>query len=300
MKSMKLMLSALLLSLSVGAYAQDEDELLEAAEEETAEVSVPSNLTERRFFQRVQLGYTGTSAKYTNNSTTWALPMSEKYFLSGVSLGWVGDLRLNQKIPFFLELGATFTYHTGTYDGNDYSQSSVRYDWHSRVNAFSMTIPVNISYQFRNVYKEGLTLAPYVGVYGRFNLVADRSVRMTKSSYNVISGEITGVDKSYDSRSLMKDHNKNNDGWMNGRTHQGKLFQVGAQVGVNAFYKCYSFGLAYMYDLVPFAQHDSPVGLYNEPKSGGGITGVTCKAGSGCDMEVSTRHNFAVTVGYIF
>lgn len=301
MKSMKLMLSALLLGLSVGAYAQDDDELLDAtAEEEAAEVSVPTNPTERRFFQRVQLGYTGTRAKYTNNSLTWALPMSEKYFLSGVSLGWIGDLRLNQKIPFFFEIGTTFTYHTGTYNGNDDSQSSVRYSWHSRVNAFSLTIPINISYQFRDVLKEGLTVAPYVGVYGRFNLVANRSVRMVKESHNVITGEVTGRDESYDSRSLMKNHNKNNDGWMNGRTHEGKLFQAGVQVGANAFYKRYSFGLAYMFDLMPFAQHDSPVGLYDEPRTGGGVTGITCKAGTGCDMEISTRHNFAVTVGYIF
>jgi hypothetical protein len=301
MKSMKIMLSALLLSLSVGVYAQDDDELLDAAEEgETAEVFVPRTSTEKRFFHRVQIGYTGTSAKYTNNSSTWALPMYEKYFLSGVSLGWMGDLRLNQKIPFFLELGAAFTYHTGTYNGDDESQSSVRYMWHSRVNAFSLTIPITINYQFRDVLTEGLTLAPFAGVYGRFNLIADRGVRMTKESYNVISGEITGRDVTYESRSLMKNHNKNNDGWMNGRTHEGKLFQAGVQVGVNAYYKHYSFGLAYMYDLMPFAQHDSPIGLYNEPKSGGGITGVTCKAGSGCDMKISTAHNFAVTVGYIF
>ena len=301
MKSMKIMLSALLLSLSVGAYAQDDDELLDAAGEETAEVSVSTNRTERRFFQRVQFGYTGTSAKYTNNSATWALPMSEKYFLSGVGLGWMGDLRLNKKIPFFLEIGGMFTYHTGTYNGNDDSQSSVRYNWHSRVNAFSITIPISINYQFRNVFTEGLTLAPFAGVYGRFNLLAKRGVTMRQEGYNALTGETTYTQTDpYEIRSLMKDHNKNNDGWMNGRTHQGKLFQVGAQVGVNAFYKCYSFGIAYMYDLVPFAQHDSPSGLYNEPKSGGGITGVTCKAGSGCDMKISTAHNFAVTVGYVF
>ena len=99
MKSMKIMLSALLLSLSVGAYAQDDDELLDATEEEAAEVSVPTNLTERRFFQRVQLGYTGTIAKYTNNNPKDGdIVTEEKYFLSGLSLGWIGDLRLNQKI----------------------------------------------------------------------------------------------------------------------------------------------------------------------------------------------------------
>lgn len=299
MKSMKIMLSAMLLSLSLGAYAQDEDELLEAAEEETTEASVPTAITAKRFFQRVQLGYTGTSAKYTNNKPSGNdIVTYEKYFLSGISLGWAGDLRLNQKIPVFFEIGANFTYHTGTYNGSNNSRSSVRYNWHSRINAFTISIPVGISYQFRDVWKEGLTVAPFLGAYGRFNLVAERGRTMTQEGYNEILGVSTWpAESSYERRSVMKDDNQNNDGWMHGRTHVGKLFQPGVMVAVNAYYKRYTFGLAYMYDLIPFAQHDSPAGTYIEDN---GLNGYRPKSGTGCDMKISTSHNFSITVGYIF
>ena len=76
MKLMKIMPTALLLCLSLGVYAQDDDLSEDAvAEEEAAEVFVPSTPTEGRYFHRVQLGYMGTIAKYTNNSQTWTLPM---------------------------------------------------------------------------------------------------------------------------------------------------------------------------------------------------------------------------------
>ena len=300
MKSMKIMLSAMLLSLSLGAYAQDEDELLEAAEEETTEASVPTAITAKRFFQRVQFGYTGTSAKYTNNKpSSNDIITYEKYFLSGISLGWAGDLRLNQRIPVFFEIGANFNYLTGAYNGqNHYSNSSVRYDWHSRINAFTISIPVGISYQFRDVWKEGLTIAPFAGVYGHFNLVAERGITMSEEGFNAVTGEIRyNETKPYERRSLMKDDNKTNEGWMHGRTHVGKLFQPGVMVAVNAYYKRYTVGLSYMYDLVPFAQHDSPDGCYQEEN---GLGGWKVSSGTGCDMKITTKHNFSITVGYVF
>lgn len=298
MKLFKIMPAALLLSLSLGVYAQD-DELLDAAEEEEAtEVSIPTSRTHKRFFQRVQVGYMGTSAKYTNNSTTWSIPKYEKYFLSGIGLGWAGDLRLNKRIPVFFEIGAMFTYHTGTYNGNDYSKPNVRYDWHSRIKAFSLTIPININYQFRDVFTEGLTLAPFAGVYGRFNLIADRREDRTTQNYNIdiYGNEVTtGVDYSSVNKSLMK--YEDDGGWMKGRSHRGQLLQCGVQVGVNAYYKRYYFGLAYMYDLMPFAKHDSPLGLTSKSTPEGGNLP---SSGTGCDMKISTAHNFAISLGYIF
>ena len=237
-------------------------------------------------------------ADYTDNSTTWAVPKGEDYFLSGVCLGWMGDLRLNQKLPFFLELGATLSYFTGKYNGEDYSKPNVRYDWHSRINAFTLTIPISVSYQFRNVYKEGLTIAPYVGFYGRFNIVADRRETKTASYYNInVKGEEVpgGKDVTVENKSLMKC--TEDGGWMKGRSHVGKLFQPGVVIGVNAFYKRYSFGFSYMLDLVPFAEHNSPVGLYYKSTA---QDGNLPSSGTGCDMKISTKHNISVTVGYIF
>ena len=309
MKLMKIMPTALLLCLSLGVYAQDEDLSEDAvAEDEATEFFVPSTPTEKKFFQRVQVGFVGTNAKYTNNNAEHQarVPVREEYFLKGASLGWMGDVRIAKKMPLYLELGAMFTYRTGRSKGD----SIYRYHCepgdvgdgeytkrHYRIQAFSVTIPVSVSYQFRNVFGvDKLTIAPFAGLYFRFNAVCNRWETKTTTVYS--DGEPIGEPTvSRENRSLMKDRLKNDDGWMEGRKHRGKLLQPGVQIGANAFYKNFSFGLSYMYDLIPFASHSSPEGITTKDKS---VGGVTVMSGTGCDMEISTRHNFAVTVGYVF
>lgn len=305
MKLMKIMPAALLLSLSLCAYAQEDDELLEGAEDEV-EVSVPVNPSDRPFFHRVQIGFVGTNAKYTNNSANRrsTLPASEKYFLKGFTFGWMGDLKLTKnKTPLYIELGTMFTYHTGCTDDiiTDKPSSGEWSNAHYRIQAFSLSIPISLSYQFKNVGGvEGLTLAPIAGVYGRFNLVANRWETKTTEYYKKDASGNKVVTESYFGRtkkSLLEDNMNGHNGWMEGRTHVGKLFQVGAQAGVNAFYKHYSFGIAYMYDIMPFAKHSSPLGITTKETAQGGNLPTS---GTGCDMEISTKHNFAITVGYLF
>lgn len=308
MKLMKVMLSAMLLSLSLGAYAQDDDELLEAAAgEDSTEVFVPSTPSEAKFFQRVQLGFAGMNAKYTNNSAQRSptAPASEKYFLKGVTFGWMGDLSIAKRMPLYLELGAMMTYLSGSNDGYTINRRSqlngdgAVISYEQSVKAFTLAIPVGVTYQFKNVAGvKDLTVAPLAGVYARFNLMAKRKETKTE----IVYGEsVMGQDvvKEYNvttqNKSLMKEERKG--GWMEGRDHAGNLAQVGAQLGVNAFYKHYSFGFSYMYDITPFAKHSSPLGLTSQSTPQGGNLP---SSGTGCDMEISTRHNFAITVGYIF
>lgn len=300
MKSMKLMLPALLLSLSLGAFAQDDDELMDATSEEdaAAEVFVPSHSWEKPIFYRVQLGYLGTSAKYTNNSQNPKSTIlgNESHFLSGVSLGVLSDIVLtkNRNLPLYIELGAFLNYQTGHYDGDRTKNSTQKQQWHSRVYSLSMTIPVNLSYQFRNFRGvDGLTLAPFVGVYGRFNFVADRRLKLTTETYS--NGVLKDTEIEYKTKSLMKADIDG--GWATEKPHTGKLFQMGAQLGVNAFYKRYSFGLSYMYEFLPFAEHSSVEGT---SKTKNDVDGWTVTSGTGCDMEITTKHNFAITVGYFF
>lgn len=296
MKSMKVTLSALLLGLSLSAFAQDEDELLNDAAEDAAaeEVFVPTTPTDKKFFQRVQLGYTGTITKYTNFGES---PDYNNYFLHGISVGWMGDLRIARKIGLFLELGGTLTYHTGVSKGERFN---VHHDesYNYRVNAFSFTIPVNISKQFKEVFGvEDLTLAPFVGVYARFNLMAKRTANAknlidgTEKSYTAsLMEEDPGPDYG-ESTAYMRCFNRGE------KLHTGRLLQAGAQAGVNAFYKRYSFGIAYMHDLTPFAKDVNPAGVERIPRS---VGGYTVSQGNGADMEISTRHNFMLTVGYVF
>ncbi len=303
---MKLMLPALLLSLSLGVYAQDDDELLEAtSEEEATEVSVPTHPWEKPIFHRVLLGYSGTVAKYSNNSVQKSptAPRSEKYFLSGLNVGYMADLRLMKTKPFYIEIGANLAYLTGRSSGDSiYSfhenmPKGEHTERHYRVHAFTLTIPINLTWQFRDFRGvEGLTLAPFAGVYGRFNIIADRRETAITTLYDD-NGKALPTTVSRVNKSLLSDNANGRNGWMEGRQHTGKTFQVGAQLGVNAFYKKYSFGVAYMIDIMPFAQHTSDKGITYKSKDAGGRDNVP---GSGCDMKVSTMHNFAITLGYVF
>lgn len=306
MKSMKLMLPALLLSLSLGAFAQDDDEMLEAtSEEEATEVSVAAHPWEKPIFYRVQLGYSGTFANYSNNSAQKSptAPQSEKYLLSGLNLGFLADLRLMKTKPFYIEVGVNLAYLTGR------SKSDSIYSFHEnmpkgeytvrhyRVHAFTLTIPINLTWQFRDFRGvEGLTIAPYAGVYGRFNIVADRRETAETILYDDY-GKAMPTTVSRINKSLLTDNSNGRNGWMEGKNHRGNTFQIGTQLGVNAFYKKFSFGVAYMIDVMPFAKHSSEKGITYKSKDAGGRDNVP---GSGCDMKISTTHNFAINVGYVF
>lgn len=304
MKLMKIMPVALLLSMSLGAYAQDEDLSQDAAsEEEAAEVFVPSSPAEKNFFQRIQLGFVGTNVKYTNFGLS---PDYNNYFLKGVSLGWLGDFRIAKKVPLYFEIGATLAYHTGRSKGDSIyiyhsnvgdGEETTRY---YRIQAFSVTIPVNLSYQFRNAFgMKDLTLAPFAGVYARFNVVCNR--RETTSYVEYVKGnDGKGIASgepivSHVSKSLMSDDR--NGGWWSHKPHVGKLVQAGAQAGVTVFYKNFTLGLAYMRDLTPFAGHtSSPEMTSKETKEGGNLPSI----GTNCNEKVTTADNFAVTLGYAF
>lgn len=308
---MKLMLPALLLSLSLGAFAQDDDELLDVATEgETPEVFVPSHPWEKPIFHRVLLGYTGTFAKYTNDSPTrpQRVPFSEEYFLSGVNLGWMADIRLMKKNPFYIEVGTMLSYHTGRSKNDSlYVYHSIRGSGeektlHYRIHAFTLTVPVNLTYQFKDIANvQGLTLAPFAGAYARFNLIAHRTETVDVTTFengNDGKGVPVGTFTTRQTKSLRVDNNNGRDGWMEGRSHIGKLVQIGVQGGVNAYYKRFSLGISYMYDILPFAEHSSPAEITYKDKSAG--EGRDNQAGTGCDMKATTSHNFAITAGYFF
>lgn len=309
MNLMKIMPAALLLSLSLGVYAQDEDLSEDAvAEDEAVEVAAPTHPWEAPIFHRVQVGFAGTIAKYTNDgSQNPILPKSEDYFLKGGSVGWMCDIKLVKKMPLYLELGPSLAWQTGSTSRGPEGKflptvESRIMNYETSVQAFTLTIPVSVNYQLRNFMGvDGFMLAPFIGPYIRFNIIAKRKQTATETIYypRDAAGNyaVKEVNITEENKTLMDDNLNGHDGWMEGRTHRGKLVQVGAQAGANAFYKHFSFGLAYMCDLTPFAKHSLPNGLYSEPRS---VGGVTCSSGTGCDMEVSTRHNFAVTVGYVF
>lgn len=302
MKLMKFMPAALLLCFSLGAFAQDEDLTEEVAgEEEVEDVFVAKTPIEKKFFQRVQLGFMGTNVKYTNFGLS---PDYNNYFLKGIGFGWMGDFKIAKKYPIYFEIGAMLTYHTGrskgdsiyTYHNEPGSTGEGEYTKrHYRIQAFSVTIPVSVSYQFRNAFNvEDFTLAPYAGLYFRFNAVCNRwETTYTTDYLNGVAVNERPVERV--NKTLMTDDR--NGGWWEHKPHKGTIMQPGVQVGVNAFYKNYTFGLSYMYDLLPFAGHKSSPELTSKTTpEGGNLPNI----GTNCDEKVSTAHNFLITVGYVF
>lgn len=321
MKLMKIMPAALLLSLSLGAFAQDDETVVDAVEDEEAEVFVPSTPTEKKFFHRVQLGFQGTIVKTTDHGNSYDY---NNYFLKGVTLGWIGDAKIAKRFPIYFEIGAALAYHAGASKGDTIvkhrdpgSFNGDDHVFHYNVKAFTLTIPVNVSYQFRNAFGvSDLTLAPYAGVYFRFNIVAKRKATDTFTEYlynedgsrSAVPGSTT---VAHYTASLMKTDKGPNQAdnpdidpkshfnmrAISDKPHVGKLVQPGVQIGVNAFYKRFSFGVAYARDLIPFAKHVSSSELTSKStKEGGNLPQI----GTGCDLKVSTANNFAVNVGYIF
>ena len=301
MNLMKILPAALLMSFSLNAFAQDDNDLVgEATEEEVPEVTIPGSPTEKKFFQRVQLGFMGTKVKYTNFGES---PDYNNYFMKGITFGWLGDFVIAKKFPLYLELGGLLGYHTG-------KSKDVRYNVHHdefykyKVKAFTLTIPVSVNYQFRDVFGvDNLTVAPFAGLYLRFNVMAKRKA----TAYVAADGSqatANGIDKVYTASLMEADRGPQNFGesltYMRAfdkNLHVGKLVQAGAQVGVNAFYKHYSFGLSYLRDLTPFAGHTSSPELTSKTTPQGGNLP---EIGTDCNEKVSTANNFMITVGYVF
>ena len=302
MNLMKILPAALLLSVSLNAFAQDEDETLGDVEEEATEVAVPTTPSDVKFFHRVQLGYMGTGVKYTNFGVS---PDYNNYFLSGFSMGWMGDLRIAKEKGLFLELGANLTVHSGKSKDKRWNVHEDEY-YKYKVKAYSVTIPVSINKQFKDAFGvEDLTLAPFAGLYFRFNVMAKRTARayLADGSAALVPG--TDTKKVYTASLMDTDKGEGLEEYgestpymraFDRKLHVGKLLQPGVQLGVNAYYKKYTFGIAYMRDLTKFAGHKSSPELTSKSTpEGGNLPNI----GTNCDEKVSTANNFMITVGYI-
>lgn len=295
MKSIKIMLSAFLLTLSMGSYAQVEEDVMDVESETEVAEAEASDMP--MFYHRVYGGFVGTATHYENFGYS---PDYNNYFLKGINVGWAAGIHIAKKLPLYLELGAEVGFHAGASKGDSimFNESVVGNDlftkYHYNVKALTLNIPINVTYQFKDAFIEGLTLAPFIGVHARFNVIADKKMTTTKIGRDGNVLEETSVTKS-----LMEVDQAGKNGWAKGRLQRGKLAQVGAQVGVNAIYKNYTFGIAYMRDLTPFISLQSEKGIEvtNRPEN---VGGVNLKPGVEKDLKVTTNNAFAISVGYKF
>lgn len=264
------MLPALLLALSMGAYAQGADEATTG--DEAAAPAAP-----KRFYHRVYVGFTGMDATAVNNAPNKDFRDFDKDFmLLGGEAGWAGGVRIARRAPLAVEFGGELAVGHGKDDytrpfakPGEPGQLSGRDVVTTKVTAFSFAIPVNITYKF-NIGESGFAVAPYAGVHARFNLVCDLTSEVVSDNYELGTTEWS----KYDKRSGSFFESEREGGSATNRLHTGARVQFGAQAGVNFYYKRYSLGGRYARNFTDFVDH--------------------------CEELVKNPNSFSVHVGYTF
>lgn len=233
MKAMKFFVSACLLTMSLGTMAQDEDVDVVAEDEE---ISVS---TEKPMYHRVYVGFEGMTGKFENIRTIadgTSYDINKTFFLKGFQLGYAWGINCNKKGDYAVEIGAEFAYGR---DKTDYAYCTFG-TLSDEIWACALSVPVNITYKFRNVFGKNFDLMPFAGVRAQFNMAGEKT-----TSPAGIPGIYTG--------SLFE--NEREGGAMASDPHCGARAQAGAQVGVNAQWKKYTAGAYYGYIFNPFVDH---------------------------------------------
>ena len=231
MKALKTIAAALLLTVSTGASAQ------------SASSSSGSNSGNNEGWSSVWAEY-GIS-KITND---WDSDLDRDF--NAVSIGFSKAFGLSKNQPLFVEAGLGFQYSfysettdvpnfEGIYDDDRYDEYPLPGNYKTKVNMFSLKIPVNLIYKY-DFPNSSFSIAPFVGVALRYNF----------------SGKVKfeNIDDDYDEDEYDEDPNCDfnlfdKKDMRKCGMNVWKRFQIGWNIGVKAMYKNkYSIGVAYASD----------------------------------------------------
>lgn len=198
-------------------------------------------------YNRVALSYDmqhfGLNKEYTGDK-------SEGRNLNGFGLNYIHGFGVAENM--FVEAGLSFNFGFGSKETSP-KETEGEYWFQSKqkMNNINMVIPVNYTYHF-NV-AENFTIAPYVGINFKLNLVSKiKDVMDTNVPDNLL--EDAGYTKEeLDGTwvNLYNDDEKN----MGGKDYTWNRFQMGWQVGVNFSYSKYVLGIQYGTDFIPAYSH---------------------------------------------
>ena len=243
MKALKTIAAALLLTVSTGASAQ------------SASSSSGSNSGNNEGWSSVWAEY-GIS-KITND---WDSDLDRDF--NAVSIGFSKAFGLSKNQPLFVEAGLGFQYSfysettdvpnfEGIYDDDRYDEYPLPGNYKTKVNMFSLKIPVNLIYKY-DFPNSSFSIAPFVGVALRYNISGKLKKEAKFYLDEIYDDEDYDEDLYYDysDYEYNKDFNlfDKKDMRKCGR-NVWKRFQIGWNIGVKAMYKNkYSIGVAYASD----------------------------------------------------
>ena len=231
MKALKTIAAALLLTVSTGASAQ------------SASSSSGSNSGNNE-------GWSSVWAEYGISKITYDCDSDFDRDFNAVSIGFSKAFGLSKNQPLFVEAGLGFQYSfysettdvpnfEGIYDDDRYDEYPLPGNYKTKVNMFSLKIPVNLIYKY-DFPNSSFSIAPFVGVALRYNF----------------SGKVKfeNIDDDYDEDEYDEDPNCDfnlfdKKDMRKCGMNVWKRFQIGWNIGVKAMYKNkYSIGVAYASD----------------------------------------------------
>lgn len=301
MKNFKLILSAILLTVSMSASAQFANSSAKSGGTKSGSVLVKDCKNYGRFMFNYSPLHSKTTYEYGKTSLDGSTTMQ------GFRLGYTQGISLSKKIPLFIEVGGELSINTkkekagktrfgdvddvdddnddddddddypyfaprtrsdydSDYDDDDDDYADYEKDFKTRSTMIALTIPVTVSYKL--AFNNGLYVAPYLGVQFKLNLIGQ-----TKTKY-------TGNDK--ETKKYWEDHGKTN--WFSddssdkggmGKDGAWNRFQMGWRIGANFGYKKFNFNIGYAGDISPLYKYDKNKET-EKIKTGSVLIGVGC------------------------
>jgi hypothetical protein len=175
-----------------------------------------------------------------NPSTAVTKGSGDDQAFTGLTIGYNKGFAITPGTPIYVEAGAALQYSFFSTDGNafDESDSDDKLPFETKFSMVSAKIPVSLTYDWQ--VSPTISILPYAGLTGRFNIVGSLKHEITDEDRYSVSryGDKKEFEKS---RNIFdkKDMGDNKDAVFN-------RFQLGWQIGLNAsFNKSLLLGISY-------------------------------------------------------
>ena len=178
MKTIKLLLSATLLTVATSASAQ----FANSGSSGGGGFSLGTVKTDD--YSRFKVSYLTQSFSF---DTSYSYDSES---LKGVSIEYLYGKHITQNLPLFIEYGTNFSwgFSKETYDHDDVEV---------KLNVMSLTVPINLAYKFS--VNDDFSIDPHIGIGARVNLLANESYDdgYYDESYSYFDKDDVGKDNTW-------------------------------------------------------------------------------------------------------
>lgn len=180
--------------------------------------------------------------------------------INGFTIGYNKALSISSQSPLYVELGVALTYATGTtqedhYDREETNQkdywSNITHKEETKTTMVYAKIPISLTYNYQ-ISHSGFSIAPYLGVTGRFNFSGESKQTTTEIDITKWSAAYGGDTETKTTSEESKWDLFDEDDM--GEDNTWSRFLFGWQVGVNVKYKHLLVGIQYGSDFSEIAE----------------------------------------------